>query len=239
MYRFSLSALLVSMLFLVLSCEKESSNNIEEAIQRDSIYDIDSNVYDIVKIGDKWWMAEDLRVTRFRDSSLIPQVQDQQGWLTAGAAYCIFQSNPQANSLLYNVHAIRDPRALAPAGWHVATDEEWQELEAIVGVLKSELMRRGWRGIQDPARRIKTEDRKGWMVDEQTWPQNSVGLSLSGIGGRVKDGNWCNPGLFSQGFWWSVSADSNFYRALDYKYNQIFREQAQVGFGLAVRCVKD
>ena len=34
---------------------------------------------------------------------------------------------------LYNWYAVNDPRGLAPAGWHVASDAEWTELTNCLG----------------------------------------------------------------------------------------------------------
>jgi len=240
---YKLGALFLAVWFLAgfFSCKKEESSEPDASFQTDSIYDLDSNVYTIVKVGNKWWMAEDLRVTRFRDSTMIPQVQAQITWLSAGSAFCIFQGNPLAQSLLYNYSAVTDPRGLAPAGWHVASDAEWKELEKYAGMSNTELERLGWRGGNQEAQKLKTEDRKGWLVSETTWPKNNTGLSLSGIGGRVYDGQWTEPGLFSQGFWWTADkiGERAYYRHLDYKYNEIFRDKADVHYGMAVRCVKD
>lgn len=225
----------------VYSCKKREAGSPKVEIIYDSIYDIDSNKYKIVKIGEDWWMAEDLRVTRFRDSTFIPQVQAKDQWLTAGSSYCLFQGNPQALSLLYNWSAVNDSRGIAPLGWHIASDEEWKRAEQQIGMSVTETDGIGWRGQSAEAKKIKTEERKGWFVSESTWPDNNSGLSLSGIGGRVQDGAWSEPGLFSQGFWWttSKSGDRAIYRHLDYKYNEVFRDKASLHFGMAVRCVKD
>jgi uncharacterized protein (TIGR02145 family) len=56
------------------------------------------------------------------------------------------------------------------------------------------------------------------------------------------NGKWTDPGLFSVGFWWTAtSTNSNkaFYRYLDYKSNQIFRDSTSLLYGYSVRCVKD
>jgi len=52
--------------------------------------DIDGTVYKTVKIGNQWWMAEDLNVRRFRNGNYIIKFNPiQLAWTTDTAgAYC-------------------------------------------------------------------------------------------------------------------------------------------------------
>ncbi|MFN5630237.1 MAG: hypothetical protein ACK48W_13235, partial [Bacteroidota bacterium] len=56
LFSFGFFALIVS------SCKKETPIEISSP-QFDSISDIQNNYYKTVKIGNQWWMAEDLKVT--------------------------------------------------------------------------------------------------------------------------------------------------------------------------------
>lgn len=94
--------------------------------------DIDGNVYKTMKIGNKTWMAENLRVTHYRNGDAIPQITSTSSWtqMTTGA-WC-FYNNDKNNDLkygkLYNWYAATDARKLAPTGWHVPTLAEVNEL---------------------------------------------------------------------------------------------------------------
>ena len=66
----TLMSLFVSLIFFT-SCDEEEKS---EPIQYGTMVDIDSNVYKTVLIGGKWWMAENLRVTRYSNGDPITQV---------------------------------------------------------------------------------------------------------------------------------------------------------------------
>lgn len=95
--------------------------------------DIDGNVYKTVKIGNQVWMAENLKVTRYRNGEAISNVKDAAAWkvLTTGAwcDYDNFSVNGSKYGHLYNWYAVADSRNIAPEGWHVPTDAELTELE--------------------------------------------------------------------------------------------------------------
>jgi uncharacterized protein (TIGR02145 family) len=95
-------------------------------------FDIEGNSYRTVTIGTQTWMAENLKTTKYRNGDAIVNETSGTVWilLTSGA-WCNYDNNA-ANGLkygkLYNWYAVNDPRNIAPAGWHVATDAEWTTL---------------------------------------------------------------------------------------------------------------
>jgi uncharacterized protein (TIGR02145 family) len=114
-------------------CSKEDENNPETG----TVTDLDGNTYVTVKIGDQWWMAENLKVTHYRNGDAIPDVTANSEWpaLDTGA-YCNYNNDPgMVNNYgrLYNWHAVTDGRNIAPEGWHVATYDEWSALIALLG----------------------------------------------------------------------------------------------------------
>lgn len=96
--------------------------------------------YDSVKIGNQEWMTRNLDVDRFMNGDLIPHVESDEEWVKAGengrSAWCYYDNNPENGKKygkLYNWFAVKDPRGLAPEGYHVPSDEEWTSLVEFLG----------------------------------------------------------------------------------------------------------
>jgi uncharacterized protein (TIGR02145 family) len=94
--------------------------------------DIDGNNYPSLLINNKEWSAKNLNVSKYKNGDIIPEVQDATQWknLTTGA-WCYYENNSDNESYgkLYNWYAVNDSRGLAPEGWHIPSDSEWEDLE--------------------------------------------------------------------------------------------------------------
>ncbi len=237
---------IVALLLLVFfdSCKKNNPEP-ETVIETDSITDIDGNVYKTVKIGNQWWMAENLRVTRYRNGYFIPETKDSAGWIqkTTGA-YCLYENNPATDKslgLLYNYYAVTDTGNIAPKGWHIPTDAEWKQLETHLGMSQTECDKSGWRGANE-ADKLKVKSPQGWTQFENVWSTNESGFTALAASCRLQNAEFGQPGLFSTGFWWTATSsngDDAYYRYLDYKNSTIYRSQAPLVYGMSIRCVKD
>jgi uncharacterized protein (TIGR02145 family) len=107
-------------------CEKMKAEKPQD------VKDVDGNLYKTIRIDSQIWMAENLKVTHYRNGDPIPNVVDPTAWsiLTTGA-YCNYNNN-EANALtygrLYNYYTVIDPRNLCPIGWHVPSKKEYDVL---------------------------------------------------------------------------------------------------------------
>jgi uncharacterized protein (TIGR02145 family) len=97
--------------------------------------DIDGNVYHEVKIGDQWWLKENLRVDRYKNGEIIPDLTyDQSGWNgSRTGALCLYMEFGLTYGRLYNWYAVNDSRGLAPEGWHIPSEAEWRILTDYLG----------------------------------------------------------------------------------------------------------
>lgn len=237
--RFIAALVIVTGFFAIAGCDDDEESPV--IYETSTMMDIESNVYATIKIGNQWWMAENLRVTTFKNGQPINNGQLDQDWTDSTASFCLYQNDPVAPGMLYNWYAVESANGLAPAGWHIATDEDWKALEKTLGMSTADADKSGWRGSTE-GNELKLPGITGWSAYQDNWPTNESGFSAEAGGCRLPTGVWGDPGLFSTGFWWtSASKDTKraYYRYLDYKTSNIYRSADSKAYGFSVRCVKD
>ena len=109
-------------------------------VQTNPVVATPSGPYKTVTIGTQIWMKENLNVSTFRNGDPIPEAKTAEEWQAAGEAkqpaWCYYD-NDSKNGVkygkLYNWYAVNDSRGLAPVGWHVPDNDEWEVLEGIAG----------------------------------------------------------------------------------------------------------
>ncbi len=205
---------------------------------------VNKDVYKIVKIGNQWWMAENLKAVKYRNGKYIASIQsDSARWAndTTGA-YCVYDNVYTAPGLLYNWYAITNANQLAPAGWHIPSDEEWKTMEEYLGMSASDANNINWRGTNE-ADKLKIQSYENWQVSNNVFSTNESGFTALAGSCRVFNNEWGTPGLGSIGFWWTStlnpSTNQAWYRYLDYKSSQVFRNYVSKNYGFSVRCIKD
>ncbi|MCX6238674.1 MAG: fibrobacter succinogenes major paralogous domain-containing protein [Bacteroidia bacterium] len=216
-------------LLLTTSCNEI----IDTSTPINTVTDIDGNVYHTVAIGTQVWMVENLKTTRFKDGSSIPNVTDNAAWsnlFTPG--YCWHKNeitNKETYGALYNWFAISSGK-LCPAGWHVPTDAEWTILIDYLG------------GESVAGSKLKEAGILHWQTPN-TGATNESGIAALPGGYREPKGEF-GPmaGTGHSGYFWS-SNQSNlnnaWYRSLDYSEYGVVRLELYKLHGLSVRCIKD
>jgi len=206
----------------------------------DKVIDIDGNEYNFKSICGKMWMTENLDVSHYLNGDTIPQVTDPVKWakLKTGA-WCYYNNDPLMGAIygkLYNCYAVNDKRGLAPAGWHIPTDEELTELSDCLsgdviagGKLKS-------------IGTIETGD--GLWESPNANAKNSSGFSGLPGGYRGVLGKFFDIGAYS--YWWSSNKyyndendSSALYRFLIYNSSDFSQDNYFMDYGMAIRCVKN
>lgn len=239
--------LLAMVLFTGTGCKKKTQP--EKVIETGTVTDVDNNTYKTVKIGNQWWMAENLRTKHYRNGlsvfTMLPTDPDTVWSNAKKGLYCSYfndNSNIGTYGLLYNWLAVADTSNIAPAGWHVPTDDEWKELERYLGMSGADAEKVNWRGSHE-ADKLKLASPYGWSTYGSIWSSNESGFSAQAGSCRLFNATWGYPGVQSTGFWWSSTLrpgnNEPWYRYLDYKKSNVFRYYGPKQYGMSIRCVKD
>lgn len=214
--------------------------------------DIEDNIYDVVKIGDQFWMAENLKVTRYSDSSAIPHISNDYEWsnlqtIDYDDAYCYYRNNAAGTEAdtygaLYTWLATlggaggntsnfnpSGEQGVCPDGWHLPSAAEWEELEQY-------LNDNGFPGNEATA----LKSTYGWEDDNNGTDDFGFTALPSGI--RWEDGSFALNGYSA--FWWTTTTKhDNILNAmscgLSYNSDLISVDDAPKTTGFPVRCVKN
>jgi len=230
--KFLIHLYLLTAVFTVLtsSCKKDEdlkNNNLPQTFTDSR----DGNVYKYVKIGNQVWMAENLKY--------LPSVTEPGIILVDGPCYNVYDYNGTSLSgakgsfnyrtygVLYNWVAAK---TACPAGWHLPTIEEWNQLADYLG------------GGSVAGFKLKETGITHW---QESYPDvtNETGFTALPGGFRYFDGTFTSIGY--RGYWWSATEGSELYSAwhIHMSYNASGLgtdsfENSKFG-GLSVRCVKD
>jgi len=173
----------------------------------------------INKLEDANWMSKNLNVSTFRNGDEILEIKTSDEWEKAGQsktpAFCYYKfdsKNETRYGKLYNWYAVNDERELAPNGWHIASDAEWDELVKNNGGTKQ----------------------AGKVLNSDEFSSIS--------GGFIDiDGSFNGEG-FSAYYWTSTIGDPFFLafnRQIYANNDEISRGSSHTSMGYSVRCLED
>ncbi|MEG1685744.1 MAG: FISUMP domain-containing protein [Bacteroides sp.] len=202
-------------------------------LQPDRVVDIEGNTYPIAKIGTQYWMAENLKTTKYNDGHSIMHAPEASQWNKAAdnraGAYCVPMNNPdnkKVYGLLYNAYAMGYTRdmedlqndKLSPKGWKIPSGWKLQIDAIYVGTPlapESDMDRlmRYLQGSKENGASPKMRNPKSWrpkIVSDPPYGNNLSLFSAAGSGFRSYDlrGNY-NDGDFVdfqhiEGWWCST-----------------------------------
>lgn len=202
------------------STEQTSSARRLPQHETGTVTDIDGNTYRTVKIGTQWWMAEDLRVTH-----------DAAGQPIESRAYGDDETLVAVYGRLYTwqaaMNGATEPGAqgIAPDGWHIPSDEDWDVLFAFLG------------GASVAGGKLKETGTEHWF------PPNTDASNASGFGGRPGGGS--NGRIFEGrgvgGHYWSSTGAGREAGAPTLHKDEaaVTRLRIPKTFFASVRCVRD
>jgi uncharacterized protein (TIGR02145 family) len=194
-----------------------------------------------VTIGTQVWTNQNLSVARYRNGDIIPQVTNATQWqnLTTGA-WCWYNNDSATYAAtygrLYNWYAVNDARGLAPQGWHVPNESEWNKLvKNLDAGADTTCSNCPQSTIAGGAMKSTT----GWN-SPNTGATNSSGFAGLPGGCRGTKGSFYNIGKNS--YCWSTTEKTTtivWTRDLFSVNSNVGRGYDLKSFGYSVRCVKD
>jgi uncharacterized protein (TIGR02145 family) len=194
--------------------------------------DLNSYDYTVVKIGEQFWLSENLKSTFYNNGEGIPMVVDNTDWLgltTGACCYYEFVSNNHLTyGMMYNWHAIATDN-ICPPGWHVPTENEWLTLSDYLG----EMSQAGGK--------MKEAGLEHWS-SPNTGASNSSGFTA--LPGGYRDGT-LNGGFYNLGtfayFWAStaINASNAYVHILFHDEGSMYRTTMNKNMAFSVRCIKN
>jgi len=117
---------------------------------------------------------------------------------------------------------------VAPPGWHLPSDEEWEELVTAIG------------GAAGGGTKLKAT--AGWNMNGAVSGNGTDDYQFTGLPGgyRYTDSTFSNVGNY--GHWWSstaTGASNAYYRRLHYTNSDVYRSTYTKAASFSVRCLKD
>jgi uncharacterized protein (TIGR02145 family) len=201
-----------------------------------TVTDIDGNVYQTLEIGTQVWMAENLKVTHYRNGEAVLNINGDREWFyNTSGAYCWYSNDiswKDVYGALYSWFAVVDSQQLCPAGWHIPTDAEWTILTEYMG------------GEDEAGGKLKST-RTAPDAHPRWDSPNAGATNISGFSGvpggyRDFDGTFNYRGRYS--IFWSTTDYSSTYawhHYLNYNTRQVYRGYTDKRNGYSVRCLRD
>lgn len=196
----------------------------------------DNNTYNWVRIGEQVWMAENLAyLPAVGPPSIVSEtayyyVHDYSGINVSDAKTT---SNYKTFGVLYNWPAAQNA---CPTGWHLPTNEEWEQLAQYISDTKGPYSKTKWGDWIDVGKHLKTA---------LGWNNNGNGtddFGFSGLpGGAQVNASFSDIGI--SGTWWSATnaptPDHIWQWVLSYQYTYFFSSNALPHRGFSIRCLRD
>lgn len=247
---------------LFFSCKKRE--DIIDESNQPNLTNIDTLVHEnkissisTVTIGNQIWMTKNLDVITFRNGDTIFEAKSNEDWKRASKfhipAYCYYDNdseNGKKYGCLYNWYAVMDERGLAPLGYHIPNNEEYNFLLSNLGLRN--VTYHGLKINHKIATMLQSTSNLWSSVMDRNneTATNSSGFSALPGGLRYEDSGSFNL-VREEGNWWSSENiwDSMFNQmnsnkgnpgvlSIDYWVSGVGSGFFDAGTGLSVRCIK-
>jgi|GEM_PF-418609 len=206
-----------------------------------TLTDIDGNTYQTIFIGDQEWMAENLKVTKFKNGELIPEGNGIEGIDPTLGYFFVYDDDPENipdYGLLYSGSLINDARGLCPTGWSVPTAHQWAFMETQIGIHWQEAIQIYnnplLTGTQEGGK-LKGKGTDFWVIPN-VGATDVVNFRALPGGYRVED--YAQKGI-SAYFHINSNTTTPFIKSLNFNHSKISTSTASPFVAASIRCIKE
>jgi len=212
----------------------------------------DGYVYALQKIGNQCWMAENLRFLPAASPASEGAISYEHYYVygnnLADPVQAMKKESYETYGVLYNWNAAMQGltdnqglvRGVCPEGWRLPNDNDWKELEMLLGMTEQEINGEGYRGTNEGSKLAGTMIHwfAGHITSDSQFGES--GFNALPGGGRYFTGSFDQLGA-SAIFWTSTKHGENnaWIRSLHTHYSSaVYRSISNMGNGFSVRCMK-
>ncbi len=190
----------------------------------------DGNVYQIVKIGDQVWMAENLRYLPGVVGPAVKSATEPYYYVYGYNGTDVSSAKATNEYLTYGViYNWNAANAACPPGWHLATHSEWTQLTNFLG------------GAANAGGKLKEAGTAHWQAPNTAANNESGFTAIPGGFFKQDTGEFLYIGQY--GYWWTATDGDNnetaWRRYMLYNNKAVNQDTPSKAFGYYVRCVKD
>ena len=219
----------------VLNLENSKSNfkqikdTKEDNHSNDNPVDGSGNTYNTVVIGKQVWLKENLKTSKYNDGTEINKIIDLDLWThinSDGYRECDANSD---NGFIYNYFVIIAGKQVCPAGYHVPTINEWNEMLNYLG------------GENVAGSKLKTIGSNHWTKDNNSTNESDFSAKSNcfiTVSGDLYFNNLSGPYLK---LWTSTkkNIDKAFTISISSLEDKVDIQNKDINSGQSIRCIKN
>lgn len=222
--------------FLLTACSEDEGYTMPEKVEPTAVGvwvdERDGAEYEWVQYGNLQWMARNFRYN-LNDKSMCADYRTDDEWINGWTE----THSSKEHLVKYGYYySIQGALKACPEGWRLPTDQEWQQLEEIMGMSVGEASGRGWRG--NVASNMLTTRDNATSLNLLLGGWYTYNLSNSLNNGSNFRGSWA--------FYWTSTRDADqdgelyMYRKLAFNQHGVYRHSMEGAMQLlSVRYVRD
>lgn len=179
----------------------------------------DNHEYKTIRIGSQIWFAENF--------AFLPQIDTIHVSVYGYKGKSITEAKSTSSYKKFGaLYCWEFAKTLAPGGWRLPSDADWQQLELEMGISEEAVNTIGWRGINNEAEKLKQNGIAGFNILFGGWRSDNGAFKFQGQHANF----WCSD---------SYDKERAIERLLGNNNPKIGRDYGNKGCGFSVRYVKD